>query len=147
MDLGANFRNFGAEQFVSAFLNSNTLLPADAEGVAGNVGIYLIAHIGLQDVVGAGFAPGSFHFDDAGAVEGTVNIVLLVAIVNEQLVETLCDIASFYAGLDLLFRPCVSLTAELHDIAALTFQLAQADGVADSRGVAIDLGRQVQNGR
>ena len=73
----------------------------------------------------------------------TVNIVFLIAVFNEILIEALGNVSGINAGLDLLCRPVIGFTAELRNILALTFQLAQADGIADSGGVAVDLGRQI----
>ena len=92
----------------------------------------MVAHVGLQVVIGAGLTPGSFNLDNTGTVQRSVNIVLLVAVVNKVLIEALCDVSSVNASFDLLFGPAVSLTAELHDITALAFQLTQADIIADS---------------
>ena len=41
VQLGADLGDLRAEDFVAAFLNSNTLLPTDAEGVGGDVGTQL----------------------------------------------------------------------------------------------------------
>ena len=77
-------------------------------------------------------------------MQRAVDEIVLEAVIDEVLIEFLCDIASHHAGLHLLTRPLMRLTAELDDVAALTLELSKADRIADGGGIAVDLGRQVQ---
>ena len=77
-------------------------------------------------------------------MQRAVDEVVLEAVVHEVLIELLGNVASHHAGLDLLARPLVRLTAELDDLAALALELTEADRVADSGGVAVNFGGQVQ---
>ena len=77
-------------------------------------------------------------------MQRAVDEVVLEAVVHEVLIELLGNVASHHAGLDLLARPLVRLTAELDDVAALALELTEADRVANGGGIAVDLGRKVQ---
>ena len=138
--LGAELGDLRGEVLTAGLRHDDALLPAHAEGVAGNEGIGLIGHVGLQGVHGSGLCPGSLDLDDASGMQRPVDEVLCKAVVRIVLIEFFGNISGHDAGLDLLDRPAVGLTAELHDVAALAFQLAEADGIADGSGVAVDLG-------
>ncbi len=132
------------ENVTAAFGHDDALLPADAKRRAGDERIGLIGHVGLERIHGAGFRPRRFDLDDAGGVQRAVDEVVLEAVVHEVLIELLGNVASHHAGLDLLARPLVRLTAELDDVAALALELTEADRVANGGGIAVDLGRKVQ---
>ena len=76
-NLGADFRDFRRQHLKAILLDGNTLFSTYSEGVSGNVGVYLVAHVGLQVVLGADLAPGCFHFDDTDTMKRTILIPIL----------------------------------------------------------------------
>ena len=141
---GADLGDLRRENVTAAFGHDDALLPADAERRAGDERVGLIGHVGLERVHGGRLGPRGFDLDDAGGVQRAVDEVVLEAVVHEVLIELLGNVASHHAGLDLLARPLVRLTAELNDVAALALELTEADRVANGGGIAVDLGRKVQ---
>ena len=119
-------------------------LPADAELLGRNERVDLERHVLGEMVVGDAFHPRRFHLDQSRAVAGTVQVVVVVAPLLEELDVVLGHVGGKHAGLQLVVGPAMGVETELDDLPLAAGQFAHADRHADAGRVAVHLGREVQ---